>query len=179
MAPDFLVHFISSFFGIVFLVAILAIPTFFVRIIFRRSFDNFGFKKIVFGYFLVVVAMLILSIGVAGVAGVAGGGKVGYFFVLLIIFALPFSTLLIMPVALLLAARGLGTVVMLAGVGLISGLALTALGGVFPKNDWARTHHLEASLSIISSFGFFTVLVSCAFAIGAQMPFWRFKISSN
>lgn len=176
MAPDFAFDLISSFLGMALLVATLAVPTFLVWAIARRSFRKFGFKNISLGYFSVAVSMLILSIGIAALTG---SGKVGYLFSLLIIFALPFSAFLIMPIAVCLDARGSGTALMLTGVGLMWGLVLAALAGIFPGNDWMRIHRLEASLSIFSSFGFLAVLVSGAFAVGARMPLWRFKISSR
>lgn len=173
MAPDFAVHYLSSPLGVGLLLAILGLPTLFLRVIASRSFQRLGLRLVAQGYCAVIAAMFVMSV----LVGLTGGGsmeRAGYVFVLSLIFVLPFASFVVMPLSVCLARAGAATVALMAGAGVVSALALGALKAAYPSNEWGRTHRLEAFVDTALSVGVIATIVFCAFALGARMPLWRF-----
>jgi hypothetical protein len=174
VAPDFAVHYLSSPLGVGFLLAILGLPTLFLRVVAWRSFERLGLRPVAQGYGAVIAAMLVVS----GSVVFTGGGSMArawYVFVLLLILVLPFASLVVMPLSVCLARAGVATVALMAGAGVLSALALGALAAAYPSNEWGRTHRLEAFVDTVLSVGVVATIAFCAFALGARMPLWRFS----
>ncbi|MGJ7488594.1 hypothetical protein ACSFA2_25235 [Variovorax sp. LT2P21] len=172
MAPDFAASYLSSPFGLGLLLAILVIPTVFARAIAWQSFQRLGLRQVAQGYCaiistdFVILALLVLK----GGGGMQGAG---YMFILSLIFVLPFASLVVMPVSVLLVRVSAATVALMAAAGVASALALSTLIAAYPSNEWGRTHRLEAFFDTAFSVGVAATLFFCAFAFGARMPLWR------
>lgn len=172
MAPDFAVHYLSSPFGLGLLLAILVLPTVFARVIAWQSFQRLGLRQVAQGYCAIIAADFVISVLLVFKGG-GGMQRVGYMFILSLIFVLPFASLVVMPVSVFLVRVSAATAALMAAAGVLSALALAVLIAAYPSNEWGRTHRLEAVFDTAFSVGVAATLFFCAFAFDARMPLWR------
>ena len=173
MAPDFAFHSLSSPLGVGLLLAILVLPTAFVRGVAKQSFQRLGLRLIAQGYCAVIAASFLLSVLMV----LLGGGsmeRAQYVFILSLIFVLPLASFVVMPISVGLARVGAATVALMAAAGVMSALALGALKAAYPSNEWGRAHRFEAFTDTTLTVGAIATVVFGAFALGARMPLWRF-----
>ena len=118
MAPDFAFHYLSSPLGVGLLLAILVLPTAFVRGVAKRSFQRLGLRLIAQGYCAVIAANFLLSVLMV----LLGGGsmeRAQYVFILSLIFVLPLASFVVFPNYVWLSRRGAATVGLFAAAGVM------------------------------------------------------------
>jgi hypothetical protein len=166
MASDVAVNLFLSPLGMVFFLVILMMPIVFFQLFARRAFECLGLSKVIQGYGAATMTMFVASFVIAH-GNVASALSLS---VLLLIFVLPYTALVVMPIAIWLTRKGMATVIALAGVGFMAGLIFAACSSAFPRNNWIRTHRIEFFFDTFIFSGFIAIIAACAFAFGARLP---------
>jgi hypothetical protein len=186
MPTDFAAYYLTQPLGLMVQAGLFVLPLLVLRFVFPNAFARLGFRRLFFGHLAVAVGVFALSAYAAISIGrsklelghiqqsefyswVAGNSV--YLFVLAYVLALAFASLVLVPLSIWLSRSGRASVVIFAALGIALALCLGLLSVAFPGNEWGRTHPLELFASTLSSFGFATLVVCVAFAVGASLPF--------
>jgi hypothetical protein len=185
MASDFAVYYLTQPFGLAMQFALLIVPAVLLRLVARDSFSKLGFRHVAFGQLAVAVVTFLLS---AFSAYSIGRSKVDlghikstelttwvtgnsvYLFVLTYVFALAFTSLVLVPFCVWLSRNDKASLAMLLGLGVALTVGLAALTVAFPSNDWGRQHSVALFMSTLSSLGIGILAVCLAFGVGARLP---------
>jgi hypothetical protein len=185
MATDFAVYYLTQPFGLAMQLLLLVAPAVLLRLFVPNAFSRLGFRRITFGQLAVAVITFLLaacsaySIGRSKVElghirstelteWVAGNSV--YLFVLSYVFALAFTSLVLVPFCVWLSGKNKASLATLLAVGVALAIGFAALTVAFPSNEWGREHPLALFISTLSSLGVGTVAVSVAFGVGARLP---------